>query len=75
VAAGIGGVTIVGAGVAVGGIAAVGVGVGARVGIEVATGTGTIGAGPAWQPIISKTSTAVKIAVSARASIIRDAQI
>lgn len=61
--------------VAVGDIAAVGVGVGARVGRGVTTGTGTVGAGPAWQPITSKTSTAVRIAVNARASIIRDAQI
>lgn len=61
--------------VAVGVISAVGVGVGARVGKVVAVGTGTVGAGPAWQPIASKNSTAVRSAVNARASIIRDAQI
>ena len=64
-----------GAGVAVGGITAVGVGVEVRVGRGVATGTATVGAGSSWQPITSKISAAVRNAVNARASIIRDAQI
>lgn len=70
-----GGVAAMEGGAAVGVIAAVGVGVGARVGRVVATGIGTVEAGPAWQPVTSKTSTAVRIAVNARASIIRDGQI
>ncbi|MYC34492.1 MAG: hypothetical protein F4X64_15110 [Chloroflexi bacterium] len=64
-----------GAGVAVGGIAAVGVGVGMRVGSGVASGTATLGAWSDWQPITSNTSTAVRVVVNARVSIIRDAKI